>query len=304
MRVFITGATGFIGSSLVRQLIQAGHHVVGLCRSDAGAAALALAGAEASRGDVNDLEHLRTVAQSADGIIHTAFSHDFTRTKESSENDRKVIAKLGEVVQGSKRPLLITSGTGLVLSKRGGIAVEGDPHFTSAQFARAATEEAADALIDTGAHVIVVRLPQVHNTQKQGRITLHIELARKKGRVAYIGDGANRVPAVHVSDAARLFRLALERGEAGARYHAVAEVGIPMREVAEAIGGSLRLPVESITLDAATEYFGALAQLASLDLAASGELTQKKLAWTPGSPGLLADLRNLVRGDNGTSNRS
>jgi nucleoside-diphosphate-sugar epimerase len=303
MRVFVTGATGFIGSFLVPQLIQAGHHVVGLCRSDAGADALVLAGAEVSRGDVNDLDHLRTAAQSADGIIHAAFSHDLTKMKESSENDRKVIETLGEVVKGSDRPLLITSGTGLVHSKSGGIALETDPHFTSAQFARAATEEAADALINSGGYVIVVRFPQVHNTQKQGRITLHVELARKKGWIAYIGDGANRVPAVHVSDAVQLFRLALEKGEAGARYHAVAEEGIPMREVAEAIGIGLGLPVRSLMPDEATEYFGPLAQLAAADSAASGEFTQKKLAWTPAGPGLLADLSNLGNGENGTLHR-
>ena len=304
MRVFVTGATGFIGSALVPQLIQAGHQVVGLCRSDAGAEALALAGAEVSRGDVNDLDHLRTAAKSADGIIHAAFNHDFTKMKESSENDRKVIETLGEVVKGSDRPLLITSGTGLVRSKSGGIALETDPHFTSDQFARAATEEASDALIDSGAHVIVVRFPQVHDTQKQGRISLHVELARKKGWVAYIGDGVNRVPAVHVSDAVHLVRLALEKGEAGTRYHAVAEEGIPMREVAEAIGSGLGLPVNSVTSDEAADYFGPLAQLAALDSAASGEYTQQKLAWTHAGPGLLADLRNVRDGENGTSHRS
>ena len=300
MRVFVTGATCFIGSSLVPELVQAGHQVVGLCRSDAGADALVLAGAEVSRGDVNDLEFLRTAAQSADSIIHAAFSHDLSKMKESSENDRKVIETLGEVVRGSDRPLLITSGTGLVLSKSGGIAVESDPHFTSAQFARAATEEAADGLIQSGAHVSVVRLPQVHNNQKQGRITLHVELARKKGWVAYIGAGANRVPAVHVSDAAQLFRLALERGGAGLRYHAVAEEGIPTREIAEAIGIGLGLPVNPVMPDEATEYFGPLAQLAALDSAASGEYTQQKLAWTPSGPGLLADLRSLGDSKNGT----
>ncbi len=303
MRVLVTGATGFIGSALVPQLIQAGHQVVGLCRSDAGADALVRAGAEVSRGDVNDLDHLRTAVKSADGIIHAAFNHDFTKIKENSENDRKVIETLGELLKGSGRRLVVTSGTGLVRSKTGGIALETDPHFTSAQFARAATEEAADALIDCGAHVVVVRLPQVHDTQKQGRISLHVELARKKGWVAYVGDGLNRVPAVHISDAAHLFLLALEKGEAGARYHAVAEEGIAMREIAEAIGGSLRLPVTSVTSDAAAGYFGALAQLATMDLAASGEFTRQKLAWTPSRPGLLTDLHNMGHEKNSTSDR-
>lgn len=293
MRVFVTGATGFIGSSLVPELIHAGHSVVGLCRSDAGAEALVRAGAEVSRGDVNDLDHLRTAAHSADAIIHTAFNHDFTNMKESSENDRKVIETLGEVVMGSDRRFIVTSGTGLVRSESGGIALETSSHLTSAQFPRAATEEAADALIDSGAHIVVVRLPQVHDVQKQGRISLHVELARKKGWVGYVGAGANRVPAVHLSDAAQLFRLALELGEAGAHYHAVTEEGIAMREVAEAIGDGLRLPVKSIPLDAATEYFGAIAQLATIDLAASGAFTRQKLAWTSSGPGLLTDLRNM-----------
>ena len=293
MRVFVTGATGFIGSYLVPQLIEAGHQVVGLCRSDAGAAALVRAGAEVCQGDVNDLDHLRTAAQAADGIIHLAFNHDFANMKQSSEHDRKVIETLGAVVSGSDRQLVITSGTGLVRSKGGGIALESDPHLTPAQFPRAATEEAADALIESGARVVVVRLPQVHDTHKQGRVSLHVDLARKKGWVAYVGKGTNRVPAVHVSDAAQLFRLAFERGEAGAHYHAVAEEGIPMREIAEAIGGSLKLPVNSVMQNEATEYFGTLAQLAALDLAASGEFTKQKLAWTPSGPGLLDDLRRM-----------
>ena len=293
MRVFVTGASGFVGSALVPRLLHAGHHVVGLCRSDTGAETLIRAGAEVSRGDVNDLDQLRTAAESADGIIHMAFHHDFANIKQSSENDRKVIETLGEVLKGSDRPLIVTSGTGLVRSQWGGIALESDPHLTSAEFPRAATEEAADALIHSGVHVIVVRLPQVHDTHRQGRISLHVDLARKKGWVAYVGDGANRVPAVHISDASQLFRLALERGEAGAHFHAVAEEGIAMREIAEAIGGSLGLPVKSITPDEATEYFGTMVQLAALDLAASGELTRQELIWAPAGPGLLTDLRDV-----------
>ena len=293
MRVFVTGAGGFVGSALVPRLIHAGHHVVGLCRSDASAEALVRAGGEVFRGDVNDPGRLRAAAESAEAIIHTAFHHDFANMKRSSENDRKVIETLGEVLKGSDRPLIVTSGTGLVRSQGGGIALESDPHFTSAEFPRAATEEAADALIQSGMHVIVVRLPQVHNTHRQGRLSLHVDLAREKGWVAYIGDGANRVPAVHVADASQLFRLALERGEAGARFHAVAEEGVPMREIAEAIGRSLRLPLKSIAPDEATGYFGAIAQLAALDLAASGELTRQTLTWVPADPGLLADLRDM-----------
>jgi nucleoside-diphosphate-sugar epimerase len=227
MRVFVTGATGFIGSALVPELIDAGHQVVGLCRSDAGAEALTRAGAQVFRGDVNDLDRLRTGAESADGVIHAAFDHDFSKLKQHSENDRRVIETLGEALAGSDRPLVVTSGTGVARSKTGGPAIETDGHVSSEEFARAASEEAADALISRGEHVIVMRLPQVHDTRHQGRIAQHVELARQKGRVAYVGEGMNRLPAVHVSDAARVFRLALEKGQAGARYHAVAEEGIP-----------------------------------------------------------------------------
>src|SRR5580658_4115615 len=195
MRVFMTGATGFIGSFLVPELINAGHHVVGLCRSDAGADALTRAGAEVFRGDVNDLDRLRTAAEAADGVLHAAFNHDFANSKQNSEDDRKVIQTLGEVLTGSDRPLVITSGTDLARSKTGGPVVETDDHITSAEFARAASEEAGDALIAKGVRIIVMRLPQVHDTRKQGRITLYIKTAQQKGRVAYVGEGKNRVAA-------------------------------------------------------------------------------------------------------------
>jgi nucleoside-diphosphate-sugar epimerase len=291
MRVFVTGATGFVGSFVVSELISAGHDVVGLSRSDAGAEALVRAGAKVFRGDVNDLERLRNAAEAADGIIHAAFNHDASGLKQHSENDRKVIATLGAALAGTDRPLIITSGTGLVQSVTGQPVRETDDHATSAVFPRAASEEAADALIDQGGNVMVMRLPQVHDTRRQGRIRWHIEIAREQGRVAYVGEGRNRVPAVHVSDAARLFRRALERGEAGARYHAVAEEGVTLREIAEVIGAGLRLPVESITPEEAPDYYGWLAQLATLDLPASGALTRQQLDWVPTGPGLLADLR-------------
>ncbi len=293
MRAFVTGATGLIGSAVVPELISAGHHVVGLSRSDAGAEALARAGAEVFRGDVNDLDRLRTGAETADGVIHAAFNHDFSNLKQHSEEDRKVIEALGEVLAGSDRPLVITSGTGVSRSKTGGPAVETDDHVTSAEFPRAASEEAADTLIAKGGHVMVMRLPQVHDTRRFGRITEHIKLARQKGRVAYIGEGKNRVPSVHISDAVRLFRLALEKGHAGARYHAVGEEGVAMRDIAAVIGAGLKIPVESITPEQAPEYFGWLAKLAALDLAASSALTRQQLGWKPTGPGLLADLRNM-----------
>jgi nucleoside-diphosphate-sugar epimerase len=291
MQVFVTGATGFVGSFVVRELISTGHEVVGLSRSDTGAEELARVGAKVFRGDVNDLDGLRGIAEAADGIVHTAFNHDHSDLKQHSENDRKVIATLGAAVAGTGRPLIITSGTGLVQSKAGQPVMETDNHPTSAVIPRAASEEAADALVGKGGNVMVMRLPQVHDTRRQGRIRWHIQIAKEQGRVAYVGEGRNRVPAVHVSDVARLFRLALERGEAGARYHAVAEEGVPLREIAEVIGAGLGLPVESITPGQAPGYYGWLASLATLDLPASGALTQQQLGWVPTGPGLLTDLR-------------
>jgi nucleoside-diphosphate-sugar epimerase len=293
MRVFLTGATGFIGSFLITELINAGHRVVGLSRSDAGAETLTRAGAEVFRGDVNDLGRLRSAAEEADGVIHAAFNHDFSNLKQHSENDRKVIETLGEALAGSDRPLVIASGTGLARSKTGGPAVETDDHVTSAEFPRAASEEAADALIAKGGRVMVMRLPQVHDTRRFGRITQHILLARQQGRVAYVGEGKNRLPAVHVADAVRLFRLALEKGRSGARYNAVGEEGVAMRDIAEAIGAGLKMPVVSIIAEEAPEYFGGLAKLATIDLAASGALTRRQLGWSPTGPGLLTDLRNM-----------
>jgi nucleoside-diphosphate-sugar epimerase len=293
MRVFLTGATGFIGSFLVPELINAGHHVVGLSRSDLGAKTLARVGAEVFRGDVNDLDRVRVAAEAAGGVIHAAFNHDFSNLRKSSEDDRRVIETLGEVLAGSDRPLVITSGTGLARSKAGGLAVETDDHVTSAEFPRAASEEAADALIAKGGRVMVMRLPQVHDTHKQGRITWHIQTARRQGRVAYVGDGMNRLAAVHVSDAVRLYRLVLERGQAGARYNAVGEEGVALRDIAQVIGAGLKMPVVSITREEAPAYFGWMAHLATIDLAAASVLTRQQLGWNPTGPDLLTDLRNV-----------
>jgi nucleoside-diphosphate-sugar epimerase len=292
MRVFLTGATGFIGSHLVPELIGAGHQVVGLSRSDAGAEALSRAGAEVVRGDVNDLARLRAAAEGADGVVHAAFNHDFSSLAQHSEQDRKVIETLGGALAGSDRPLVVSSGTGLARAKTGP-ALETDDHATSAEFPRAATEEAADALISKGGRVMVMRLSQVHDTRRQGRITQHIRLARQKGWVAYVGEGRNRLAAVHVSDAVRLYRLALENGQAGARYNAVGEEGVALREIAEAIGAGLKLPVRSIAPEAAPDYFGPLAGLVTIDLAASSALTRRQLGWNPTGPDLLTDLRNM-----------
>jgi nucleoside-diphosphate-sugar epimerase len=293
MRVFVTGATGFIGSRLVPELIGAGHHVVGLTRSEAGTDALIRAGAEVFRGDVNDLDRLRTAAEASDGVIHTAFNHDFSKFQQNSEDDRKVIEALGEALAGTVRPLVITSGTGIARSKTGDPVVETDAHLTSAEFPRAASEEAADVLVAKGCRVVVMRLSQVHDTRKQGLVTQLIQFARQQGRVAYVGEGKNRFPAVHVSDAVRLYRLAFEKGQAGARYNAVAEEGVAGRDIAERIGAGLNLPVESITPEEAPKYFGWMAHLATVDLSASGALTRRQMGWNPTGPDLLTDLRNM-----------
>ncbi|HEY2225331.1 SDR family oxidoreductase [Actinomycetospora sp.] len=287
----MTGATGFIGSFLVPELLGAGHRVVGLSRSEAGAATLTRAGAEVVRGDLNDLDRLRRAAEAADGVTHTAFDHGATNLAEGSESDRTVVAALGDAL-GPGRPLLISSGTALARTQ-GRVAVETDEHVGSEEYPRAATEEAADALGARGIDVITMRLSQVHDTRRQGRIGRHVALAGQHGRVAYVGDGGNRVPAVHVSDAVRLYRLALENGRVGARYHAVDEEGVALRDIAEVLGAGLGLPVESITPDEAPDYFGPLAGLAALDLPASSALTRHELGWRPTGPGLLTDLRAL-----------
>ncbi|MEU6512301.1 SDR family oxidoreductase [Streptomyces sp. NPDC046942] len=292
MRVFVTGATGFVGSATVSELISAGHQVTGLSRSDAGAETLTRAGATVARGDVTDLQRLRKAASGAEAIIHTAFNHDASAdVRQQSENDRRVIATLGAALP-KNAPLIITSGTGLVQSATGSPVTETDPHAPSSVFPRAASEEAAEALIEQGRNVIVIRLPQVHDTHRQGRILRHIQLAKQHGSVAYIGDGTNRLPAAHVTDVARLYRLALENGQWGARYHAVTQQGVTLRAIAEVLGTQMGLPIQSLTPRQAPAYFGPLLQLAQLDLPASGTQTQQRLDWNPTGPDLLADLRN------------
>ncbi len=293
MRVFITGATGFIGSAIVADLIAAGHQVLGLTRSEAGARALAAAGAEAHRGTLEDLDSLRRDAARADGVIHTAFNHDFSTYLANCEDDRRVIAALGSVLAGSERPLLVTSGTGMGVSAPGQPATEEDGPAPAAAVPRAASEEAAASVAAEGVNVSVVRLPQVHDTEKHGLVTYAIEAAREKGVSAYVGDGANRWAAAHRLDTARLYRLALERAEPGARYHAVAEEGVPMRDIAEAIGGRLDLPVRSIAPEEAAAHFGWLAMFAGIDAPASSELTRQRLGWRPSGPGLIADLERM-----------
>ena len=291
MRIFVTGATGFIGSAIVPELINSGHQVLGLTRSEAGAKSLMAAGAQVHRGDLDDLESLGKGADMSDGVIHTAFIHDFSKFQEVCEVDRRVIECLGSALAGSDRLLLVTSPTGLVSGAPGRPVTEQDAPESSSP--RAASEQAAASVAAKGVRVGVMRLPQVHNTVKQGLVTYAIELARKKGVSAYVGEGNNRWPAVHVLDAGRLFRLALEKLQARARYHAVAEEGVPMRDIAEAIGRGLKVPVISVSPEEAPTHFGWLAAFAGRDLPASSALTQKWLAWRPTGPGLIADLEQM-----------
>jgi nucleoside-diphosphate-sugar epimerase len=293
MRVFVTGATGFIGSAVVKQLIEAGHGITGLVRSDAGAQSLTAAGAEVHRGDVTDLESLRSGAANADAVIHTAFNHDFSRFKENCEIDRKAIEALGAALAGSDRLLMVTSGTGISSSGPGIPVTEDDAPVSSEVVPRGATEEAAAAVASRGVRVAVMRLAQIHDTVKQGLVTYAIQMAREKGVSAYVGDGQNRWPAAHRIDTAHLYRLALEKGEGGIRYHAAAEEGISVKDIAEAIGRGLKLPVVSIAPEEAAAHFGWLAHFAARDLPASSAKTRKRLGWSPTGPGLLTDLENM-----------
>ena len=289
MQIFLTGATGFIGSAIIPELLGAGHSVLGLTRSDAGAATLVAAGATVHRGDIQDLESLRSGAAQADGVIHTAFDHDFTNFSANCEKDRRAISALGAALGGSERPLVITSSTGMGNGAPGQLATEDrfDPDHPNP---RTASERAGASMLAAGVNVSVVRLPQVHNTVKQGLVTSFIALARQTGVSAYLGDGTNRMSAGHVLDVARLYRLAFERGEPGARYHAVAEEGIALREIADAIGAGLGVPAVSLPEEDADAHFGWLARFAGADLAASSAQTRTTLSWQPTGPGLLADL--------------
>jgi len=297
MRVFLTGATGFIGSAIIPELINAGHQVLGLTRSDAGAKSLIAAGARVHRGSLEDLESLRSGAAQSDGVIHCAFDHsafgnDFSKFAEVCDKDRRSIEALGDALRGSDRPLVITSGTGM------GNAVPGQPatedHFDpNHPNPRRLSEVAGAAVSERGVNVSVVRLPQVHDTVKQGLITYAVRVAREKGASAYIGEGLNRWPAAHVLDVARLYRLAIEKREPGSRYNAVAEEGVPMRKIAEVIGKGLNVPVVSISQEEAQAHFGWLAMFAGFDMPASSAQTRQRLGWHPTGPGLIADLEQM-----------
>lgn len=290
MRVFVTGSTGFIGSAVVKELVGAGHQVLGLVRSDTGAQSLAAAGGQVHRGDLDDLESLRSGAAASDAVIHTAFRHDWSRFPESCELDKHAIEAIGAVLQGSSRPFIVTSGVGVA---QGRAATEDDPPFPVSELYPRASEGTALALVERGVRASVMRLPQVHDTVKQGLVTYLIAIARDKGVSAYVGDGLNRWPAAHVVDVAHLYRLALENGSAGAKYHAVAEEGVPLKDIANAIGRGLRVPVTSISKEQAQEHFGFLGFFAGRDALISSAQTREKLGWSPTGPDLLTDLRNM-----------
>ena len=291
MRVFVTGASGHIGSALVPELVQAGHQVIGLARSDQSAAALEAAGAEVLRGSLDDLDSLRAGAAASDGVIHLAFNHDFSDFLGSVETDRRAVEAMGEALVGSGKPFVGTSGTLMVAFVEGRPATEED---TLPGGPRIDSENAVIALAERGVRSSVIRLaPLVHSDLDHHGFTSHIiDSARKAGVSAYIGDGANRWPALHTLDAARLYRLALEKAPAGTRLHGVADEGVPFRDIAEVIGRRLDLPTKGINGEQVAEHFGFLAPFAALDDATSSELTQKILDWQPEHPGLLADLEN------------
>jgi nucleoside-diphosphate-sugar epimerase len=288
MRVFVTGATGFIGSAISRELIDAGHQVLGLARSDVGAKSLAAAGVQVHRGDLEGLESLRSGAATSDAVIHCAFIHDFSKFKENCEIDRRAIEALGDALAGSNRPLIVTSGTGALAPGR--VATE-DMEVVFDPAMPRVSEQTGMAQISRGVNVSVVRLPQVHDTVKQGLVSYAIKVAREKRVSAYVGDGHNRWPAAQVLSVAHLYRLALEKHEKGSRYHAVAEEGVPLREIAETIGRGLKLPV--ISPEEAQAHFGWLAMFAGLDMPASSAQTQQRLGWRPTGPTLLTDLSNM-----------
>lgn len=290
MRVFLTGATGFIGSAIVEDLRAAGHQVTGLARSDQAAATLAEWGVEAQRGDVSEPDRLAEAARASDGVIHCAFGHDFSKYVEMGETDLRAVSAMAEALAGSGKPLVVTSG--MTASTPGRPSTEADPAQTEGMAAvRGAPEQLALSASEKGVRSVVVRLPpSVHDLQAQGLVSPLIAMARQTGVSAYVGDGANRWPAVHRRDAARLFRLGLEHGQPGQRLHAVGEEGVTLRSIAEAIGEKLGLPTRSLSAEAAPAHFGFFALPASNDMPASSAVTQQSVGWRPTGPSLLEGL--------------
>ena len=293
MRVFVTGSTGFIGTGLVKELIEAGHQVRGLTRSDAGEGQLKAVGAEVLRGTLQDLDLLRSGATGMDAVVHLAFNHDdMSKFAESAKDEMQAIEAIGSVMQPGKL-LVVTSGVGLTSGAPGHIRTESDPAVDSPSLPRK-PEHAARAIAEKGVHVAIVRLPQVHDTRKQGLVTMQIQMARDKGTSAYVGEGANRWAAAPLKDVAHLYRLAVEKtGPGVTTYNAVEEEGVSAREIAETIGKGLNIPVVSIAPEKAGEHFGWFAHFATLDMPASSEWTRKRLGWEPNGPGLIEDLANM-----------
>jgi nucleoside-diphosphate-sugar epimerase len=292
MRIFVTGASGFIGSAVVPELIAAGHQVVGLARSDASAKALIAAGAEVHRGTLQDLESLRAGAAAADGVIHLAYIHDSTDYATIGQTDVRAIEAMGDALEGTGKPLVITSATIFVaLNVPSPLTTENTAADPASTAPRIASENAAARLAARGVRTSIVRLaPSVHGEGDPAFVPYLIELARRTGVSGYLGDGSNRWPAVHRLDAARLFRIAVESAPAGSTLHGIAEEGVPFREIAEVIGRQLNVPVSAIPAQDAAEHFGFIAALVPADAPASSALTQERFGWRPVQPELIPDL--------------
>jgi nucleoside-diphosphate-sugar epimerase len=288
----VTGATGFIGTELVKELIAAGHRVRGLTRSDAGVAQLKAAGAEVHRGDLQDLDGLRSGATGMDAVVNLAFNHDWSKFAQNAADEMRAIEALGSVLEPGKL-LVVTSGIGITSGTPGQLRKETDPPTDSPTIPRR-PEQAVRAVTAKGVHAGIVRLPQVHDTRKQGLVTMLIQIAREKGVSAYVSDGATRWAAGPLKDVARLYRLVVEKTGSGmATYHAVQEQGVPLRDIAETIGNGLKVPVVAIPAAKAGEHFGMFGHFATLDMPASSEWTRKTLDWQPSGPGLIEDLENM-----------